>query len=93
MTNPHGNEEMEDYYDPSIKSLDAKVPWWLKWTYIILPIWGIITFYYFWNGSVGWFDRGHWHELQKAANTTYPYKTFAEIEKTEKVEIKDVPKK
>lgn len=69
---PHHEEEIELYGDPNIASYDAKVPSFLKLTYIILPIWGIVTFYYFWNGSLGWFDRGYWHELQIAANTTYP---------------------
>lgn len=66
------DSELELYGDPKIASLDAKVPLFLKLTYIILPIWGIVTFYIFCNGSVGWFDRGYWKELQVAANTTFP---------------------
>jgi hypothetical protein len=32
-----------------------------------------VTFFLFWNGSWGWFDPGYWHQLQRAANTTYPF--------------------
>ena len=64
---------VEFYADPGIASYDKPVPTFLKWTYCILPIWGIISCYIFFNGSLGWFDRGYWHELQIAANTTVPY--------------------
>lgn len=63
--------------DPDIASYDAKVPKFLILTYCTLPIWGILTFIYFWNGSFGWFDRGYWHELQIAANTTFPIENMA----------------
>lgn len=66
------HEEMESYGESEITSLDAKIPKFLLWTYLILPIWGLIAFCYFWNGSRGWFDRGYWHQLQIAANTTFP---------------------
>lgn len=71
---PSPNElgELETYGDPGIASYDAKFPRFLIWTYILLPIWGAIVFYFFWNGSAGWFDRGYWHQLQIAANTTFP---------------------
>jgi hypothetical protein len=39
---------------------------------LILPLWGLLSLYYFWNGSSGWFDRGTWKQLQIAANTTFP---------------------
>jgi hypothetical protein len=65
-------DEIELYGEPGIASFDAKVPKFLILTYAILPFWGLLTFYYFWNGSAGWFDRGYWHELQVAANTTFP---------------------
>lgn len=68
----HLDGEIELYGDPGIASFDAKVPKFLKFTYLFWPIWGIITLYFFWNGSIGWFDRGYWHELQIAANTTFP---------------------
>lgn len=67
------DDELEFYADGAVSSADARVPHWLKWIYVIMPIWGIIWFYLFWNGSWGWFDRGYWSELQRAANTTYPY--------------------
>ncbi len=51
-------------------SNDAKVPRWLILTYIVLPIWGIYVWGVYWNGSVGWLDRGYWQQLQEAANTT-----------------------
>jgi hypothetical protein len=64
-------EELETYGDPRIASKDASIPLWLWLTYISLPIWGIVWFFLFWNGSWGWFDRGYWGELQKAAKTTF----------------------
>ena len=72
VEDPHFSGEIELYGDPGIATFDAKVPKFLLWTYAILPIWGIVTFYYFWNGSIGWFDRGYWQQLQIAANTTFP---------------------
>ena len=65
------DKEIESYGDTGIESKDAKVPIWLLITYAILPIWGIVWFYFFWNGSVGWLDRGYWNQLQKAAQTTF----------------------
>jgi len=67
-------DHLEIYGDSGITSADAKVPGWLKWTYVLLPIWGIIVFCIYWNGSVGFLDRGSWAELQQAANTTFPFK-------------------
>jgi hypothetical protein len=71
----------ESYQNPELEipkndegsppSDDAKVPAWLILTYVTLPIWGIITFYLYWNGSAGWLDRGYWKQLQEAANTTF----------------------
>lgn len=72
QTFPSIHEHIEEYGDTGIQSKDAPIPRWLMAAYIILPIWGIITFFYFWNGSRGWFDRGYWHELQQAAGTTFP---------------------
>lgn len=69
---PHDSEELEYYGDPGIASLDAKVPTYFLIIYVVLIIWGFVTFYFFWNGSAGWLDRGYWHELQIAANTTFP---------------------
>lgn len=80
MTEQHQNDELGDieyYGDDYIASGNAKVSGWLKFNYILWPIWGIVWFYLFWNGStVPWFDRGYWNELQKAANTTFPAKNL-----------------
>ena len=51
-------------------SNDASVPAWLKLTYLVLPIWGLIFLWYFFNGTHGWLDRGAWQALQQAAKTT-----------------------
>jgi len=80
-SNEHKHSEIEDYGDPGIFSADAPVPRWLKISYITLPIWGIITFFVFWNGSWGWLDRGYWGQLQRAANTAYPFNTTEIVEK------------
>lgn len=61
---------VEEYVVPP--SYENPIPRWLKWVYIILPIWGLFAFYLYWNGSYGWLDRGYWQQLQQAANTTYP---------------------
>jgi hypothetical protein len=68
--------EVEEYGDPGIESYDANVPSFLKWSYVILPIWGIITFYLFWNGSSDWLGRNYWRQLQNAAKTTFPIVNF-----------------
>jgi len=64
--------DIEAYGDKGITSANAPVPTFLKWTYILLPIWGIIWFYLYWNGMYGWLDRGYWQQLERAANTTFP---------------------
>lgn len=66
-----GEDEIEKYGDPGITSRDAKVPRWLIWSYILLPILGAVILYKYWNGSEGYLDRGYWQQLQRAANTTY----------------------
>lgn len=71
--NPFGETEHREIYgDTGIISHDAKIPKFLILTYLVLPVWGLASLIYFWNGSTGWFDRGYWHELQIAANTTFP---------------------
>lgn len=72
VEDPHFSGEIELYGDPGIATFDSKVAKPLLILYLILPIWGFATLFYFWNGSAGWFDRGYWHELQIAANTTFP---------------------
>lgn len=49
---------------------DTPVPGFLKVTYVIVSLLGLIALLYFWNGSRGYFDRGYWYELQVAAGTT-----------------------
>ncbi len=71
LSEEHG---LEFYSDEGISSADARFPRWLSLTYIILPIWGFCTLYYFFNGSHGWLDPSYWNQLQKAALTTYPDK-------------------
>ena len=63
--------ETESFGDPDIRSADAPIPRFLYWTYILLPIWGGIVFFLFWNGSIGWSDRSYWAELQSAAETKF----------------------
>ncbi len=70
MTNH--NDEIEEYGTSGITSKDSPIPRWLILTYLILPVLGIIGMYVYWNGSHGFLDPGHWHELQKVANTTLP---------------------
>lgn len=68
----HDHEPQELYGEEGISSQDAPVPFWLKCNYVFWVIFGIIWFCLFWNGStVSFFDRGYWHELQQAANTTF----------------------
>lgn len=59
----YGDHEIQEY-------VDTTVPTFLKWVYVFLPIWGLLWCYFFWTGSTGYFDRGSWFELQKAAQTT-----------------------
>ncbi|MFN4173984.1 MAG: hypothetical protein ACK4HV_02635 [Parachlamydiaceae bacterium] len=72
------DEELEYFGDTGIASAHAPVPRWLKWNYAFWVIFGLSWFALYWNGSWGYLDRGHWNELQKAANTTFP-----EIERAE----------
>lgn len=55
------------------ESKERKIPSFLYIVYIVLLIGGLFAFFFFWNGSRGWLDRGFWHELQKGASTTAPY--------------------
>lgn len=63
-------DEVEEYGDAYISSYNKKIPTWLKAVYCTLPLWGILWFCLYWNGSHGWLDRGSWGKLQEAANTT-----------------------
>lgn len=72
-TDDDKTHELDFYEGGTITSDHNRVPTWLKWVYIIMPIWGIIWLFLYWNGLSGWLDRGYWIQLEKAANTTYPY--------------------
>ena len=79
----HQDEELEQYGETGIYTGDVKVPAWLKLSYLIIPIWGIVWLFLYWNGASGWIDRGHWDELEKAANTQFPIENANEpIKKT-----------
>lgn len=69
------NEEhdIEEYSGGEVTSGHAPILKWLKWVYIFVPFWGLVCLWLYWNGSSGWLDPGYWNQLQKAANTTYPY--------------------
>lgn len=66
-------EELDLYADGSITSSHGKIPLWLWCFYLLMPLWGIVWLYIYWNGSHGWLDNGYWQQLQRAANTTEPY--------------------
>lgn len=66
MINPKDDEEKLDVP----KSFSNPIPKFLLVTYLVLPILGIYWLYAYWDGSNGFLDRGHWHELQVKANTT-----------------------
>lgn len=69
-----GYDELYTYSGDQITELSGKkIPLFLKWTYVLLPILGLIAYYKYWNGSEGWLDRDHWKELQQAARTTTPF--------------------
>lgn len=70
MTKEVEKLEVDEYGDHEVSEFhNMPVPSFLKITYLIVTVvvfvWGI----FFWQGSRGWFDRGHWADLQKAANT------------------------
>ncbi len=72
MDNDDDTLIIKEYFpDGSPPSKETPIPRWLLWTYITLPIWGLITLYLYWNGSWGWLDRGYWQQLQQAADTTF----------------------
>lgn len=71
----------ELYGDPGIASKNARIPRWLVFVNWFCVFIGLCVLYLYWNGSHGWLDRGYWGELQKAANTQYPYTTIEIIDK------------
>lgn len=78
------HKEDVEMFAEGIMSRDAPVPRWLIVNYIIWPIIGLVCFFLYWNGSWGWLDRGYWSELQRAADTVYPYSTLKLEEKKAK---------
>lgn len=74
-------DDLELYGDPGIASRNAPVPKWLIGVNAFCVIIGLLGFYFFWNGSQGWLDRGYWNELQRAANTTFPFTTTQIVER------------
>lgn len=82
-TKSYTSEEQSDlelYGDPGIASRNAPTPRWLIFSNIFFGILGFVVLYFFWNGSYGWLDRGYWNQLQRAANTVYPYTTMQIVE-------------
>lgn len=68
------DDEIEEYGgDPMITSKNAPIPGWLSKSYYFWILFGFVWFYFFWNGSYGWLDRGYWQQLQRAAQTTIPF--------------------
>lgn len=71
MQNENNKMIVGDYAHHEIQEYqNTRVPTFLKWVYLFLPLWGLWSMYYYWEGSRGWMDRGYWHELEIAANTT-----------------------
>lgn len=72
---PHKTQSNLDLYgDSGIASRHEHIPQWLLLSYILIPLWGLLCFALFWNGSRenAWFSHSNWPQLQKAANTTFP---------------------
>lgn len=69
----HEEDSLENYGDDSISSYHGIVPAWLKFQYFFWIAWGIVWFFLYWNGSWGYVDRGYWQQLQRAAQTTFPF--------------------
>lgn len=83
---PRNTPDGEDFVDTigSPAQLENSVPNWLVATYIVVPVIGILMWLFFWNGSDGadgFFDRGAWTQLQRAAKTTYPWTHDTPLEK------------
>ena len=87
MENNNNNDQegqdshTELYGDPGIASKNAQVPRWLVWVNWTCVAIGLSVLYLYWNGSHGWLDRGYWNELQRAANTQYPFTTNEIVQK------------
>lgn len=69
--------ELEVFGDREVTEFaDTPVPKFLLGVYAILPIWGLCWWLLFWDGSAGFLDRGHWHDLQEVAKTTKSSRTL-----------------
>jgi len=67
-----GKYEVDIFAEHDIEEFeDTPTPAFLKWLYVLIPIWGIVWFIFYWNGSQGTLDRGAWQGLEKAAKTTF----------------------
>lgn len=75
------DSDIEFYGDPGIASKHVPVPRWLVINNWFLVVFGLFWFIYFFNGSHGWLDRGYWGQLQRAANTAFPFTTSEIVEK------------
>lgn len=73
VADDYAHHEIQEYHN-------TKIPLLLKLAYIILPIWGLATFYFYWDGSSGWGDRGYWRELQAASNTTHTTQLVEQVD-------------
>lgn len=70
MANQQDDLVIDTYGDNEVTEYsNTKVPTFLKFVYVILPIWGIWWWYAYWDGSDGWLDRGYWKELQTQSRT------------------------
>lgn len=66
------DEDLDEYAGGEIKERkDTKYPKFLFVTYAVLLTLGAYWFYSYHDGSHGMLDRGYWHELAKAAKTTW----------------------
>lgn len=62
---------LETYGDHEVTEFaNTPVPTFLKFVYLLLPLWGIFWWVQYWDGSAGFLDRGYWKELQVQARTT-----------------------
>jgi hypothetical protein len=71
MVDEDNHRHIMGYADNEVREYeDTNVPTFLKWVYVILPIWGVIWWWLYWDGSTGALDRGKWQQLERAAQTT-----------------------
>lgn len=61
----YGDHEVVEYNN-------TRTPRWLWIFYIGTPLFAALWIWIFWNGTTEPLDPGHWHQLQQAADTTFP---------------------